>query len=191
MPAVGKVAAPEIVVVALGSNLGDAHDHLAFAVRGLRGLHPSLGLRLQAVSPLYRTAPWQTKGPDFLNAVAVLEGLGTEEDDRAPHRLLQALLELEGQRGRQRSYRYAPRTLDLDLILYGQRVIDTEHLIVPHPRALDRAFVLQPLLDVCPQLDWPGVGMGWSSRLHQLPDSPPQRLTDPGWPFSPTLHKTV
>jgi 2-amino-4-hydroxy-6-hydroxymethyldihydropteridine diphosphokinase len=191
MSAVGRVAAPEIVVVALGSNLGDAREHLAFAVDGIRGLEARLGLRLQAVSPLYRTAPWQTEGPDFLNAVVVLEGTSCAADDEAPQRLLQALLELESERGRQRPYRYAPRTLDLDLILYGQRVIDTEHLTVPHPRALERAFVLQPLLDVCPQLNWPGVGAGWSSRLHELPAPPPQRLIDPGWPFSPTLHTTV
>lgn len=185
MPAVGRVALPEIIVVALGSNLGDAHEHLAYAVDGLRGMEPRLGLTLQAVSPLYRTAPWQTDGPDFLNAVAVMEGQSDAADDEGPARLLQALQRLEADRGRQRPYRYAPRTLDLDLILYGQRVIATEHLTVPHPRALDRAFVLQPLLDVCPQLPWPGVGPGWSARLQQLPDPPPQRLNETGWPPAP------
>jgi 2-amino-4-hydroxy-6-hydroxymethyldihydropteridine diphosphokinase len=184
-PAVGKVAAPEIVVVALGSNLGDAREHLAFAVDGLGGLEHTLGLRLRVVSPLYRTAPWQTDGPDFLNAVAVLEGVGSDADDEAPQRLLQALLDLEADRGRQRPYRYAPRTLDLDLILYGQRVINTERLTVPHPRALERAFVLQPLLDVCPDLSWPGVGRGWSVRMQQLPDPPPQRQPEPWWPPAP------
>ena len=172
-------ATPERAVVGLGSNLGEARAHLKAALAGLGQLNERLGLRLVGVSPLYRTAPWQTEGPDFLNAVAVLEGSG---DDQAPQRLLQVLQELEQAQGRERPYRYAPRTLDLDLILYGQRVVDTARLQVPHPRALQRAFVLQPLLDLAPDTPWPGVGTGWHQCLAQLQDPAPLRLDDPDWP---------
>ncbi|MBU6193832.1 MAG: 2-amino-4-hydroxy-6-hydroxymethyldihydropteridine diphosphokinase, partial [Burkholderiales bacterium] len=88
----------------------------------------------------------------------------------------------EVQQGRQRPYHHAPRTLDLDLILYGQRVMDTADLVLPHPRALQRAFVLQPLRDVMPDLQWPGYGNGWTDLLQTLSDPPPQRLEDPAWP---------
>jgi 2-amino-4-hydroxy-6-hydroxymethyldihydropteridine diphosphokinase len=169
----------EWVVVSLGSNLGDARAHLGAAVQGLRALQDGMGLKLAAVSPLYRTAPWQAQGPDFLNAVAVLQG---PSDEQAPQRLLRALQALEAQQGRQRPYLHAPRTLDLDLILYGQREMDTEDLVLPHPRALQRAFVLQPLRDVLPELQWPGLGTGWTNLLRASSDPPPQRLHDPFWP---------
>jgi len=169
----------EWVVVSLGSNLGDARAHLGAAVRGLRTLPDHLGLKLWAVSPLYRTQPWQAQGPDFLNAVAVLQG---PNDEHAPLLLLRALQALEVQQGRQRPYHHAPRTLDLDMILYGQRVMDTADLVLPHPRALQRAFVLQPLRDVMPDLQWPGYGNGWTDLLQTLSDPPPQRLEDPAWP---------
>lgn len=172
-------AAPETIVVGLGSNLGDARSHLEFAVAELAVLGRRLNLHLRAVSPLYRSAPWQTEGPDFLNAVAVLEGAG---DQRAPQRLLQGLLHIEQMRGRERPFRYAPRTLDLDLILFGQRIIQSPDLVVPHPRALQRAFVLQPLHDVLPGCQWPALGPGWSQHLSQLPPPQPQRLDDPAWP---------
>ena len=172
-------APTEWVVVGLGSNLGDARAHLLAGLHGLRGLKASLGLQLRAVSPLYRTAPWQTEGPDFLNAVAVLEG---GADEQAPLALLHELQRLEYGQGRQRPYRYAPRTLDLDIILFGQRVLNHPDLQVPHPRALQRAFVLKPLLDTAPALPWPGLGSTWSSCLRALPDVPPQRIDDPLWP---------
>lgn len=172
----------EQAVVGLGSNLGDARGHLLAALEGLGRLHDRLGLRLVGVSPLYRTAPWQTEGPDFLNAVAVLEGAG---DEQAPQRLLSALLELERTQGRERPFRYAPRTLDLDLILFGQRVMDTAALQLPHPRALQRAFVLQPLLDLAPHMEWPGLGCLWRHHLDNLHDPAPQPLDDPDWPALP------
>ncbi|NBQ90303.1 MAG: 2-amino-4-hydroxy-6-hydroxymethyldihydropteridine diphosphokinase [Betaproteobacteria bacterium] len=173
------VAPSELIVVGLGSNLGDTHAHLRAALEGLRRLDKSLRLRLRSVSPLYRTVPWQAQGPDFINAVVVLEGTG---DERAPSALLHELQAIEASRDRARPYRYAPRSLDLDLILFGLRVRDTPELQLPHPRALERAFVLQPLQDVLPNLNWPGLGLKWRDRLQALSDPPPQRLQDPEWP---------
>jgi len=164
--------------VGLGSNLGDARQHLSAAVRGLCDLEGSLGLKTWGVSPLYRSHPWQHQGPDFLNAVVVLQGTG---DEQAPYALLRALQILEASRGRERPYQYAPRTLDLDLILFGHRILNTPDLVLPHPRALQRAFVLQPLLDLLPRVDWPGLGTAWVHRLRALEDPPLERLADPPW----------
>ena len=102
--------------------------------------------RLLRASGLYRSAPWEASGPDFINAVAAVEtGLDA-------HELLRALQALELQAGRERPYRNAPRTLDLDLLLYGDAVIDTPDLSVPHPRLRERAFVLLPLAEISPAL---------------------------------------
>lgn len=170
----------------LGSDRGDARAHLRAGLEGLRGLEARLGLKLKAVSPLYRTAPWQTEGPDFFNAVAVLQGHG---DEQAPLALLQELQALEQGQGRERPYRYAPRTLDLDLILFGQRVLDHPDLQVPHPRALQRAFVLKPLLDTFPALQWPGLGPAWQARLGALPDEVPVPVEDGLWPSLKLSHE--
>jgi 2-amino-4-hydroxy-6-hydroxymethyldihydropteridine diphosphokinase len=178
----GAGTGPEQVVVALGSNLasdlGDARAHLSWAVQALRDSPASLGLQLVAVSPLYRSAPWQTDGPDFLNAVVALEGTA---DADAPLALLDRLQALESDRGRQRPYRYAPRTLDLDIIVFGQRVIDLDRLVVPHPRALERAFVLLPLSDILPRLHWPGLGRGWHQALGRVQGPMPVRLEGADW----------
>ena len=96
-------------------------------------------------SRLYRSAPHQASGPDFVNAVARIQTTLTAPD------LLQALQTLELAAGRERPYPNAPRTLDLDLLLYGQARIDSPRLTVPHPRMWDRAFVLRPLADVAPE----------------------------------------
>jgi len=173
--------AVEWIVVGMGSNLGDARAHLKTALLGLQGIERRLGLQRWAVSPLYQSPPWQAQGPDFLNAVVVLQGHG---DAQAPWALLHALQALEAECGRERPFRYAPRTLDLDLILYGHRLLDTPELQLPHPRALQRAFVLQPLWDVKPGLDWPGLGAGWVKQLQALGEPAPQRLEDPSWPSS-------
>lgn len=132
--------------VGIGANLGDA----AVTVRSaIERLHP-LGLR--RVSPLYRSAPIDAAGPDFVNAVAELDtGL-------APLDLLQALQAIENAFGRERPYRNAPRTLDLDLLLHGGQCLDSEALTLPHPRLHQRAFVLRPLLDLAPDLVLPGLG---------------------------------
>jgi 2-amino-4-hydroxy-6-hydroxymethyldihydropteridine diphosphokinase len=129
--------------VALGANLGDARQTVLQAIESLGRLPRT---RVLARSRLYCTAPHEAQGPDFVNAVARLEtGLA------APH-LLQALQDLEHHAGRQRPYPNAPRTLDLDLLLYGQARVESPKLTVPHPRMHSRAFVLWPLADVAPAL---------------------------------------
>ena len=134
---------PVLAHVALGANLGDARATVRDAIAALDRLPQT---RLLRASALYRSAPWEASGPDFINAVAAIEtGLGA-------HELLHALQALELQAGRERPYRNAPRTLDLDLLLYGDALIDSPELIVPHPRLRERAFVLLPLAEISPLL---------------------------------------
>ena len=136
------VREPVTAWVALGANLGDARQAVLQAFEALGKL---TGTRLTARSRLYRSAPHQAQGPDFVNAVAQLDTCLSAPD------LLDALQALEIKAGRERPYVNAPRTLDLDLILYGQSRIDSPRLQVPHPRWRDRAFVLLPLADVLPE----------------------------------------
>lgn len=124
--------------IGMGGNLGDVAARLREAVRGLAVLP---GTRLEAVSSLYRTQPVDASGPDYINAVAVLQSaLG-------PHELLRALLALELTHDRERPYQNAPRTLDLDLLWYGGYTCATPTLTLPHPRMMQRAFVLVPLAE--------------------------------------------
>ena len=139
----------ERVFVGLGANLGDAQATLKLALTQLAGLPQT---RLVAQSSLYRTAPVQASGPDFINAVAELSTA------LQPLALLNALLAIEQTHGRLRPYRNAPRTLDLDLLLHGQRVLTEPGLDLPHPRLHERLFVLQPLLELAPMLEHPRLG---------------------------------
>lgn len=135
---------PEVTAfVALGANLGDAAQTVGSALQALNAVP---GIRLVQASSLYRTAPLQASGPDYINAVAELATTLT-----APA-LLAALQVIENGAGRQRPYRNAPRTLDLDLLLYGSARIDSPDLTVPHPRMGERAFVLVPLHQIAPGL---------------------------------------
>ena len=127
--------------VGLGANLGDARRAVQAALGALAKLSET---RLTTVSPLYRSAPVDAHGPDFINAVAALHTRLSAPD------LLAALQAIEHAAGRQRPYRNAPRTLDLDLLLYGDAHIQTAQLTVPHPRMAERAFVLKPLADIAP-----------------------------------------
>lgn len=136
--------------VGLGANLGDPRAALGHALDALvAGAGDGDAVEC---SPLYRSAPVEASGPDFLNAVARLPTRLTAR------RLLQLLLAIEHDHGRARPFRNAPRTLDLDLLLYGDQVIDEPGLTVPHPRMHRRAFVLRPLADLAPHLDIPGHG---------------------------------
>ena len=128
--------------VALGANLGDAADTVQQALHKLAALPET---RLVSASSLYRTAPYEAQGPDFINAVALLD------TQLEPHALLHALQAIELQSGRERPYKNAPRTLDLDLIFYGDVTLETLELTLPHPRWHERAFVLLPLAEICPE----------------------------------------
>ena len=129
--------------IGLGANLGDARAALRAAVRALAALPCTRVLR---VSSLYRSAPVDAGGPDYLNAVAELD------TPLAPLALLHALQSIEQAAGRERPYRNAPRTLDLDLLLHGDERLDSPELTVPHPRMGERAFVLLPLAELAPGL---------------------------------------
>lgn len=135
--------------VGLGANLGEARAAVCTAAVALGRIQ---GTRVVALSSLYRSAPVDAGGSDFINAVAALD---TTLD---AHALLDALQAIEQDHGRERPYRNAPRTLDLDLLLYGQQAIATPRLKVPHPRLHQRAFALLPLLELAPMLAAPGLG---------------------------------
>jgi 2-amino-4-hydroxy-6-hydroxymethyldihydropteridine diphosphokinase len=133
---------PVMACVAFGANLGDAVATLQQALRDVAGLPET---QLLKVSSLYRSAPYEAQGPDFINAVALVH------TQLSPLALLHALQALELRSGRERSYKNAPRTLDLDIIFYGEVSLDTPELTLPHPRWHERAFVLQPLAEVWPE----------------------------------------
>jgi 2-amino-4-hydroxy-6-hydroxymethyldihydropteridine diphosphokinase len=138
--------------LALGSNLGDRLEHLRAALRALEALP---GTRVKNTSRIFETEP--VGGPDqqgaYLNAVVQIE------TRLKPQELLKEVLEIERSRGRVRTTRWGPRTLDLDVLLYGTQVIHLDHLTVPHPRLHERAFVLEPLHDLAPDLEIPGLGI--------------------------------
>ena len=135
--------------VGVGANLGDARAHLLAAHDALGRLPHTV---LVAQSSIYCSAPIESSGPDYLNTVVLLHTrLGA-------HELLAHLLHIEQAHGRERPYRNAPRTLDLDLLLYGDERIHTDALTVPHPRMQQRAFVLLPLAELAPALVIPGLG---------------------------------
>lgn len=140
---------PVRAYIALGANLGDAKVTVLQAAAALAALP---GTQLQAVSSLYQTAALNTDSdlvaslasPDYVNAVAAIDTCLTATA------LLDHLQALEAQAGRERPYRNAPRTLDLDLLLYGDAQLHSARLTVPHPRMLQRAFVLVPLAEIAP-----------------------------------------
>lgn len=128
--------------VALGANLGDSRAAVLQACEALACLPFT---QVTACSALYRTAPHQAQGPDFINAVARIDTRLSAPD------LLDALHAIENQAGRLRPYVNAPRSLDLDLLFYGDARMQSPRLTLPHPRWRERAFVLYPLVDVWPQ----------------------------------------
>ena len=139
-----------IAYVGIGSNLDEPEKQVERAVLELDRLAHS---RVVKRSSLYRSAPVGfTDQPDFVNAVAQLEtGLSAE-------RLLAELQEVEAAHGRARSFANAPRTLDLDLLLFEKLQLRTDRLTVPHPRMHERAFVLKPLVEISPEVSIPGIG---------------------------------
>jgi 2-amino-4-hydroxy-6-hydroxymethyldihydropteridine diphosphokinase len=135
-------ATPVMACVALGANLGDAVATVQQALRDVAGLPET---QLFKASSLYRSEPYEALGPDFINAVALVQ------TQLNPLDLLHALQALELQSGRERPFKNAPRTLDLDIIFYGDLLLNTPELTLPHPRWHERAFVLQPLAEVWPE----------------------------------------
>jgi 2-amino-4-hydroxy-6-hydroxymethyldihydropteridine diphosphokinase len=142
-----------IAYVGVGANLGDARANVLDALARLAALP---GGALLHTSGLYRTAPIDSSGDHYINAVACLD------TTLSAHDLLAALQEIEQAHGRERPYRNAPRTLDLDLLLYGDEIIDSPDLTVPHPRMHQRAFVLVPLYEIAPDAVIPGLGLASS-----------------------------
>ncbi|HEY1132320.1 MAG TPA: 2-amino-4-hydroxy-6-hydroxymethyldihydropteridine diphosphokinase [Roseateles sp.] len=140
----------------MGANLGaDLPATLTQAALQLAALP---GTQVAALSSVWRSAPVDAGGPDFLNAVAALD------TTLAPLDLLDALQAIELAHGRERPYRNAPRTLDLDMLLYDDLVLDTPRLTLPHPRLGQRAFVLRPLLEIAPELVCLAVGEDWHAQ---------------------------
>ena len=135
--------------IGLGANLGDARATVEAALKELDALP---GTRVSERSSLFRSAPVDAGGDDYVNAVARIETMLSALE------LLARLREVEQAHGRERAGYNAPRTLDLDLLLYGREKIATAELTVPHPRMTQRAFVLIPLLQIAPLIDIPGKG---------------------------------
>lgn len=143
-----SLPAGERIFVGVGANLGDAQGSVE---RAFAALDRVTDTRCVARSSLYRSAPVDAGGPDFVNAVAELRSALT------PEALLAELQAIEARFGRGRPYPNAPRTLDLDLLLYGTRRVGTPTLTLPHPRMHLRAFVVVPLAEIAPDLAPPHV----------------------------------
>ena len=156
---------PARVWIGLGANLGDLATALRQALQDIAALP---GTQVLRASSLYRSAPVDAAGPDYLNAAAELA------TTLAPQALLEALQAIELDAGRQRPYRNAPRTLDLDILWWGNERIATPTLTVPHPRLHERAFVLLPLAELAPDRVAP-------AQLHAVQAQAIERTEGPGW----------
>ncbi|MBC6429028.1 MAG: 2-amino-4-hydroxy-6-hydroxymethyldihydropteridine diphosphokinase [Cellvibrionales bacterium] len=170
-----------LACIGIGSNQGDPPAQLATALKHLQALPHS---QLDRVSRPHRSPPWPPDNPvqqaDFLNAVA---GLQTT---LAPDDLLARLQQIEQQMGRVRRQKWGPRTIDLDILCYGQHRRNSPHLQLPHPHFHRRAFVLQPLAELYPDLRIAGHPVtSWLTRLHR-----PQPKDDPAPPPSSTSPPT-
>ncbi|MGA1285807.1 MAG: 2-amino-4-hydroxy-6-hydroxymethyldihydropteridine diphosphokinase [Prochlorothrix sp.] len=150
---------PTQAAIALGSNLGHSAQIL---LQALAVLDAEPDLQVLARSSLYQTRPVGPPQPDYLNACAVLE------TNQGPLDLLQTLLRVEQQFGRVRRERWGPRLLDLDLLLYGDRILSLPQLEIPHPRMVDRAFVLVPLAEIAPHWREPRSGRTIADLTQQL-----------------------
>lgn len=156
--------------VALGANLGEPQATIEAAMLALAAIEHTT---LEARSSLYRSAPVEATGPEFINAVARLR---TRLD---PEGLLRALQAIEARFGRERPYPNAPRTLDLDLLMVASLVHDSSTLTLPHPRMARRAFVLAPLVEIDPDLVVPGHGRA-ANLLRACAGQSITRLESPG-----------
>ncbi len=151
------------VAIALGSNLGDSRATLEAA---LVDLDQSPGVQLLRRSSWYRSAPVGPPQPDYLNGCSLLEVA------LSPEALLDCLQAIEGRHGRVRAERWGPRTLDLDLLLYGDLRLEGERLQIPHPRMAERPFVLVPLAEIAPDWRDPRSGLTVAALAAALPPDP-------------------
>jgi len=157
-----SVVKNNLAYIGIGSNLGDPARNCDLAVRAMR-MDPES--RLVEVSPFYRTEPVGKKDQGwFVNAAVALE------TRRLPRQLLDFLQTIEREMGRERREMWGPRIIDLDLLFYGDQVIRTEGLVIPHPRLHERRFVLTPLNDIAPNLRHPLLGKTVSALLAGLPE---------------------
>lgn len=156
----------EIAYIGIGANLGDATATVKAAIAALKSLPDTLW---QTASSLYRTAPIDADGEDYINAVACVKTQLSAID------FLHALQAIEQDFGRQRPYYHAPRTLDLDILLFGEQQLNSDELKVPHPQMTRRAFVLIPLTEIAPDLIIPGKGKA-QTWLPSIADQRIERL---------------
>lgn len=160
----------ETAYLLIGGNIGDRFANLAKA-REWIGLHCG---RLTRGSTIYETAAWGFEDqPDFLNQVLELE------TTLPPRSLLEAILNVETLMGRSRDLRYGPRTIDIDILLYGGRAVDEPDLRIPHPRLADRRFALEPLTELAADLHHPCTGQSIRSMLASCSDRLPVRRVTP------------
>ena len=149
-----------IATLGVGANLGDPRAAVRKAIEDLAQLPGTVTV---AVSSLYGSAPLDADGPDYVNAVVRVRTA------LSPDALLAALQAIEQQAGRERPYRNAPRTLDLDILLYGEHRVDRDDLQIPHPRMWQRAFVVLPLAEIAPDLVSPAQAQAVAGQgLHRL-----------------------
>lgn len=159
---------PVLAYIGIGANLGDAIQTITRAITAMQAIPATTW---KASSSLFTSAPVNAAGNDFTNAVVALETTLTAEE------LLLRLQKIEQQFGRERPFKNAPRTLDLDLLLYGSQTIANTVLSVPHPHMTERAFVLCPLFELNPDIEIPGKGLARNylaavadQRIHRLPN---------------------
>ncbi len=138
------------VYLGLGANLGNAHATVRRVIQELAQLPAIYHLEQ---SSLYRSAPVDADGDDYINAVVKID------TTLSPTALLTTLQTIEHAHGRLRPYHHAPRTLDIDILLYGDQIITSDNLTIPHPHITQRAFVLHPLLQIAPTIVIPGIGL--------------------------------
>ena len=151
---------PVLATLGVGANLGDPRTAVRKAIEDLAQLPGTVTV---AVSSLYGSAPLDADGPDYVNAVVQVRTA------LSPDALLAALQAIEQQAGRERPYRNAPRTLDLDILLYGEYRVDRDDLQIPHPRMWQRAFVVLPLAEIAPDLVSPAQVQAVAGQgLHRL-----------------------
>lgn len=157
-----------IVYLGLGTNLGDRSANLSAAVGSISAI-----AKLMDSSSIYRTAPWGfTEQPDFYNQVLKVQ------TELSPTDLLAQCKSIEETIGRTPTFRYGPRLIDIDILLYGEILLDTPSLTIPHPRLVERAFMLIPLLEISAEIIHPVSGMPFSQYLQGLDTSGVVRLTE-------------